>query len=163
MFSVRRFLAALSATGPGERSRDPFALAVRRLERGDLSGARGAFDALLEAAQTDEERVRILNKRGVACVGLGARDEALRDFTKALELLPRYAPALANVGNLLLEDGAIDDAVVHYEAAIRSDERYAVAHLNLAVAYRKAGRRADSVRELRIAHRLEGRGLLRRT
>ena len=161
MFAFRRLLAALRA--PGERARDPFSQAVRRLEAGDASGALADFTALLAAAANDDERAQIVNKRGVANVRLRRRDEALRDFTAALELSPRYAPALANVGNLLLEDGAVDDAIVHYEAAIRADDRYPVAHLNLAVAYRRAGRRGEAVRELRLAHRLEGRGLFRRT
>jgi tetratricopeptide (TPR) repeat protein len=161
MFAFRRLLAALRA--PGERARDPFSQAVRRLERGDASGALADFTGLLAAARSDGERAQIVNKRGVAHVRLGRRDDALRDFAAALELSPRLAPALANVGNLLLEDGALDDAIVYYEAAVRADDRYAVAHLNLAVAYRKAGRRTAAVRELRLAHRLEGRGLFRRT
>ncbi|MGH7661250.1 MAG: tetratricopeptide repeat protein [Vulcanimicrobiaceae bacterium] len=161
MFAFRRLLAALRA--PGARAGDPFAQAVRRLERGDASGALGDFTALLDTATSNDERAQVVNKRGVAYVRLGRRDDALRDFTAALELAPRYAPALANIGNLLFEDGVLDEAIVYYEAAIRADDRYAVAHLNLAVAYRRAGRRSEAVRELRVAHRLEGRGLFRRT
>ncbi len=70
--------------------------------------------------------------------------------------MPRFAPALANIGNLLLEDGAFEEAISHYEAAIRADESYAIAHLNLSVAYRKTGRRADAVRELRAGTPLGG-------
>lgn len=166
MFAFQRLLAALRL--PDSRAaRDPFSLAVRRLESGDAAGALHALSALLEGpaspAMTNEERARIVNKRGIAHVRLGQRAEALQDFTLALDLVPRFAPALTNVGNLLLEDGVLEDAIAHYEAAIRSDESYAVAHLNLAVAYRQAGRHAAAVRELRLAHRLEGRALLRRT
>jgi tetratricopeptide (TPR) repeat protein len=93
---------------------------------------------------------------------LGERDRALRDFSEALAAVPRFAPALTNIGNLLLEEGVFDEAIAHYEAAIRADETYALAHLNLSVAYRKTGRRAAAVRELRLAHRLEGRGIFRR-
>jgi tetratricopeptide (TPR) repeat protein len=157
MFALRRFLDALRPP------RDPYGKAVQVLERGDPAAAAAAFTALLNAAETDEESARIHNKRGVAYVRLGRREDALRDFGEALRLAPRFAPALANVGNLLLEDGALEDAIAHYEAAIRADEGYAIAHLNLAVAYRKAGRRAASVRELRRAHRLEGRKISRRS
>jgi len=162
MFAFQRLLAALRI--PDFRApRDPFSLAVRRLERGDAQGAVTEFTQLLVASRERDERARIVNKRGVAFVRLGRRAEALADFTLALDLVPRFAPALANIGNLLLEDGVLDDAIVHYEAAVRADESYAVAHLNLAVAYRKLGRRGDSVRELRLANRLEGRSLFRRT
>ena len=132
------------------------------LEKSDPTVAVSGFTTMLHAAKNDEQRALLLNKRGVAHVRAGRREEALRDFTAALALVPRFAPALANIGNLLVEDGNFDEAIVHYEAAIRADENYPIAHLNLAVAYRKTGRRADSVRELRIAHRLEGRALFRR-
>jgi tetratricopeptide (TPR) repeat protein len=62
-------------------------------------------------------------------------------------------PAIVNVGNLLLEDGVIDDAIEHYQAALRIDDTYAPAHLNLGIAYRRLGRRADAVREFRRANR----------
>jgi tetratricopeptide (TPR) repeat protein len=157
MFALNRLLAAFR-----HKSDDPFERAVAQLEKGDPAAAVAAFTDLLRTAQSEESAAQICNKRGVAHVRLGRRDEALQDFTEALRRIPRFAPALANIGNLLLEEDALDDAIAHYEAAVRADEHYPVAHLNLAVAYRKAGRRADSVRELRIAHRLEGRKLFRR-
>jgi lipoprotein NlpI len=156
MFALSRLLAHLRP------SKDPFERAVAELEKGDPHVALTGFTAILHDAKSDEEHARIYNKRGIAHVRLGKRAEALRDFSEALALVPRFAPSLTNVGNMLLEDGVFDDAIVHYEAAIRADETYAVAHLNLAVAYRKTGRRAAAVRELRAAHRLEGRGIFRR-
>lgn len=158
MFALHRLLAAFRS-----KPREPYAEAVAELEKGDPAAALEAFTALLHAANSDEACARICNKRGVAYVRLGRRERALEDFTEALKYVPRFAPALANIGNLLFEDGVLDDAIAYYEAAIRADDTYAVAHLNLAVAYRKAGRRADAVRELRRAHRLEGRKLFRRT
>lgn len=157
MFALNRLLAAFRP-----KSNDPFERAVAHLEKGDPAAALAEFTVLLHEAQTDDAGAQICNKRGVAYMRLGRREDALRDFTEALRLKPRFAPALANIGNLLLEEDAVDDAIAHYEAAIRADEHYPVAHLNLAVAYRKIGRRADAVRELRLAHRLEGRKLFRR-
>ncbi|HTX03374.1 MAG TPA: tetratricopeptide repeat protein [Candidatus Acidoferrales bacterium] len=150
-----RFAGPLSPKDPLERD-------IAELEKGDPAAAVTGFTTMLHAARSNDECARIYNKRGVAHVRLGQREAALRDFSEALAVVPRFAPAMANIGNLLLEDGAIEDAIVHYEAAIRADESYAIAHLNLSVAYRKSGRRADAVRELRLAHRLEGRGVFRR-
>jgi len=154
-------LAHLRFPGP-LAPKDPFERALMDLEKGDPAAAVTAFTAMLPAARSNDECARIYNKRGIANVRLGQREQALRDFSEALAVAPRFAPALANIGNLLLEDGAFDDAISHYEAAIRADETYAIAHLNLSVAYRKTGRRAAAVRELRVAHRLEGRGIFRR-
>ena len=156
MFSLRRFLAALRPPS------DPYSRSVVALERGEPAAAVAGFTAALHEASSDETRVRIYNKRGIAYLKLGRRDDALRDFTEALALDGRFAPTITNIGNLLFEDGAVDDAVEHYEAAIRADESYAFAHLNLGIALRKLGKRAAAVRELRLAGRLEGRRFLKR-
>lgn len=161
MFALRRMLAHLRFAAR-LAPKDPFERAVAELEKGDPAAAVTGFTGMLHSARDNDECARIYNKRGVAHVRLGRREDALRDFSEALAVVPRFAPALANIGNMLLEDGVFEDAIVHYEAAIRADETYAVAHLNLAVAYRKTGRRAAAVRELRLAHRLEGRGIFRR-
>jgi tetratricopeptide (TPR) repeat protein len=73
----------------------------------------------------------------------------------ALAADPHCVPAIVNVGNLLLEDAVLDDAVAHYEAALRLDEAYAAGHFNLGIAYKRLGRRADAVREFRRADRIE--------
>jgi tetratricopeptide (TPR) repeat protein len=139
------------------RKTDPIACAVATLGRGEFASAERAFGELLEGSGSPAERAFLLNKRGVARIGLERRDLARADFTSALDALPGYAPALTNLGNLLLEDGDDAGAVVQYERAIASDREYAVAHLNLGVAYKRQGRIADSVRELREAQRLEQR------
>jgi tetratricopeptide (TPR) repeat protein len=139
------------------RDESPRTLALRALRLGSLDEAERRFDELIPVSQTAGERALLHNKRGVVRVARGCRDEALDDFNAALLAVPNYAPALTNIGNLLLEDGAVDEAIVHYEAAIRADDEYAIAHQNLAIALKRLGHHADAVRELRRAHRLEGR------
>jgi tetratricopeptide (TPR) repeat protein len=153
MFNFRRFKALFRPD-----ALPPFERAVLALDSGEYQEALERFDALL--AQDDlsrAERAKIVNKRGIALVQLGRRDEALAAFTTVLELEPRHAPTLVNIGNLCLEEGCLDDAVIHYEAAIIADDHYAVAHMNLGIAYKRMGRLGDSVRELKRATRLEGR------
>lgn len=132
-----------------------FEQALRALARGHHAEALERLDALLaDSEMTPASRAAATNKRGVALIGLGRGTEARQAFEAALEVVPRYAPAMVNIGNLHLEAGEIEIAVSQYEAAIRSDDRYGPAHHNLAVAYKRLGRTADSVRELRRAHRL---------
>jgi len=69
----------------------------------------------------------------------------------------RSAAAITTIGNLLLEDGALDEAIAHYEYALLIDAEYAPAYHNLGVALHRSGRRVESVRMLRKATRLEGR------
>lgn len=136
----------------------PYELALRDMAHRNYEQAMGRLDAILADPQTAApERAAAANKRGVALVELERKDEARAAFEQALEIVPKFAPALVNIGNLHLEAGETDEAIKYYESAVRSDEDYALAHHNLGVAYKRLGRTGDSVRELRKAHRLEGR------
>ncbi len=135
----------------------PLAAGVAALERRRIDEALVHFARALEIAATDAERAAAHNKRGLAELARADRGAAIDAFASALAHEPRFVPAIVNVGNLLLEDGAIDEAIAHYEAALRIDDESAVAHLNLGIAYKRLGRRGDAVREFRRASRLEGR------
>jgi tetratricopeptide (TPR) repeat protein len=139
------------------RNRREFACALEALGRRDFARAQAELTALLEGASDDLERAFLFNKRGVARIGLELRELACDDFSAALEANARHAPALTNLGNLLLEAGRVEEAIAHYERAVESDGDYAVAYLNLGVAYKRAGRIAEGVRALRCAQRLEDR------
>jgi tetratricopeptide (TPR) repeat protein len=126
------------------------------LGRRDFAQAEREITGLLaQPALPTSERAFLLNKRGVARIGQGAPRAAREDFNAALELAPAHAPALTNLGNLLLEQGDVDGAIARYRAAIAADHEYAIAYLNLGVAYKRSGRIAESVRALREAQRLE--------
>lgn len=140
------------------RDEGSFACALRALERGDFAGAEAAFSELLAGERlTADERAFLVNKRGVARIGLERRELARDDFETALQIKPAHAPALTNLGNLLLEAGDLDAAIARYQSAISADPQYAIAHLNLGVAYKRLGRIAESVRALRQAQRLDHR------
>ncbi|MBV9333984.1 MAG: tetratricopeptide repeat protein [Candidatus Eremiobacteraeota bacterium] len=142
------------------RDEGPFACALGALRRGDFASAEAEFTSLLaEQHLARNDRLFLLNKRGVARIGLKRPEQARADFEAALELEPSFAPAIANLGNLLLEEGDLDGAIAAYERAIACDGDYAVAYLNLGVAYKRRGRVADGVRALRHAQRLEGRAI----
>lgn len=149
MFNLRRFLAPLR-----RKPLTPYELALQSLARGEYAAALQQLDALLEEETRGEERAVLANKRGVALVSLQRREEARQVFEAVLAARPRYAPALVNLGNLHLEAGETDAAIARYQAAVAADDRYGPAHHNLAVAYKRLGRTADYVRELRRAHKL---------
>jgi lipoprotein NlpI len=135
-----------------------FAFALQALARRDFASAEVELSRLLaEQSLAARERAFLLNKRGVARVGLEVREPARDDFIAALEAYPAFAPALTNLGNLSLEDGKVEAAIEFYQRAIAGDRDYAIAYLNLGVAFKRAGRIAEGVRALREAHRLERR------
>jgi tetratricopeptide (TPR) repeat protein len=153
MFNLRRFLALFQP-----KLYTPYELALRDMAHHRYEDALARLDEILADPQTGvADRAAAANKRGVALVELKRRDEARSAFEQALEIVHDFPPSLVNLGNLHLEAGEIDEAIRYYELAMKSDEDYASAHHNLAVAYKRLGRTADSVRELRRANRLEGR------
>jgi protein O-GlcNAc transferase len=154
MFDVRSIFAALRVK-PGPKT--AFERGVVALDAGDHAGAVREFEAALAEGGDDSTLAAAHNKRGVACIALGRRPEALAAFCAALARDERCAAALVNLGNLLLEDGHVLDAIDYYDAAIRADENYPPAYRNLGIALRRVGRRSESVRALRSADRLAGR------
>ncbi|MHB8461202.1 MAG: tetratricopeptide repeat protein [Vulcanimicrobiaceae bacterium] len=127
----------LLAQGRYEAARAAFA---KELERGDLSAA---------------VRAHLWNRRGVCAARAGEVQSARLDFCEALTQNERSVAALTNLGNLELEAGELEAAVALYERALRIDDRFALAHHHLGVAYRRMGRLRESVRELRRAWWLE--------
>jgi tetratricopeptide (TPR) repeat protein len=154
MFDLRALFAAFRR-GPGPGT--AFERGVVALDAGDHAAAQAEFSAALDESATPAERATICNKLGVARMALGRRDDAFADFCLALALDERCAPALVNVGNLLLEDEHTLDAIDYYEAAIRADETYPAAYRHLGIALRRLGRRAEAVRALRAADRYAAR------
>ncbi len=142
--------------------RTPFDLALAALERGEAEDAYRRLCDLLAQETPVVNRAALHNKRGVALVMMDRKAEALGDFRAALELQPAFSAALVNLGNMYLEEGDIEEAILQYLAAVRADDTYALAHFNLGAAYKKLGRHAEAVREWRTATRLEGRALTRR-
>lgn len=138
-------------------SATPLAAGIAALDRQRFDEALEHFSAALDAAQSGRERGLVHNKRALTFLQRGDRPAAVGALVEALEADERCVPAIVNIGNLLLEDGAVDDAVAHFQAALRLDDTYAAGYLNLGIAYRKLGRRADAVRAFRRAHRLDAR------
>jgi tetratricopeptide (TPR) repeat protein len=149
-FFARLFGLARVAPGPLERG-------ARALRGGHLEEAERCFDEALAGAQNDRDRALAHNKRALVALARGDRDRAQATLDEALRIHPACVPAMVNAGNLLLEAGDLDGAIAHFEAAIVLDPDYPEAHHNLGVAFRRAGRRSDAVRELRRATGLERR------
>jgi Tfp pilus assembly protein PilF len=151
------FFDRLRRVLPGRAPAEPFARGAHLLERGRLAAAEAAFGEALAAAATPAELAAVRNKRAIVAIRRGAREQAVAELVLALEADPRGAAAIVTVGNLLLEDGDVADAVEHYEYALLIDPDYGPAYHNLGVALHRQGRKGEAVRMLRKATRLEGR------
>jgi superkiller protein 3 len=147
---LRRLLPA----GPAE---DPFVRGTRALERGRLDAAAAAFGEALGTATTARQVAAVRNKLAIVAIQRRDLDGAVEQLILALEAEPRSPAAITTLGNLLLEDGHVDEAIDHYDYALMIDDRYVAAYHNLGVALHRKGRRGAAVGMLRKAGRLEGR------
>jgi tetratricopeptide (TPR) repeat protein len=83
------------------------------------------------------------------------RDDAVREYRRAIDLDPRHAAALTNLGVVLQEDGQLDVAVTYYRRALVAEPDFVPAHFNLANALRATGQDGEALRHYREAVRLE--------
>lgn len=60
-------------------------------------------------------------------------------YSRVLMHNPSYAKAHYNLANTLVSRGELDQAILHYQAAIQASPRYADAQNNMGVAYQKKG------------------------
>lgn len=75
------------------------------------------------------------------------KTEAAAHFERAADLRPDFPEALIAVARLRSEAKRYDEAVALLERAVKLQPRAEVAHYNLMMAYRNAGRSADAQRE----------------
>jgi Tfp pilus assembly protein PilF len=75
------------------------------------------------------------------------KTEAASHFERAAELRPDFPEALIAVARLRSDAKHYDDAVRLLERAVKLQPRAEIAHYNLMLAYRNAGRAADAQRE----------------
>jgi tetratricopeptide (TPR) repeat protein len=134
-----------------------FGCGTQALARLRLEEAHDAFVEALAGARDAAEIARVRNKLAIVALRRDGVAAAVEQLVLALEADPRCAAAITTIGNLLLEDGDVDEAIVHFEYALLIDDAYAPAYHNLGVALHRTGRRGPAVRMLRKATRLEAR------
>ncbi len=92
--------------------------------------------ALIQSgAGTTKNLAMAYNNRGIAYYDKKDLDRAIADFSKAIQLDPKYAIAYNNRGVAYRDKGDFDDAVADFSDAIRLDPNYAFAYGNRGIAY----------------------------
>jgi tetratricopeptide (TPR) repeat protein len=114
------------------------ALGLAWMERGDTAKAVEVLRARVKSNANDFMLFYILG------VALSRSDAELGDETKAafeasVRLNPRFSPARAQLGKLLLGSGDIGGAVEQLETAVKLDPENATAAYQLGQAYRRLG------------------------
>ena len=74
--------------------------------------------AILLTSKTEPDDAEVYNTRGLAYSESGEHDQAIEDFTKAIELKPECAEAYANRGTAYRDKGEMDKAIADYTKSI---------------------------------------------
>ncbi len=77
--------------------------------------------------------------RGLAYKEKGKYDEAISDYSKALEINPRDAEAYYNRGIVYNRKGQYDEAISDFSKALEINQRYALAYQNRGIAHDNKG------------------------
>ena len=82
-------------------------------------------------------------------------EEAMRLLSEAIALRSDYADAHYQLGKIYIEQGETEKAVMQLEAAVSADAQKDYIHYQLSIAYRRAARKEDADRELKIYQELK--------
>ena len=109
-----------------------------------LDGARQEFEAELKLNPGDAVAEYEI---GQILLAKNKPQEAAARFDRALALSPDFGEALLAVAKMRAETKRYDEAIPLLERAVRLQPQNEVAHYNLMLAYRNAGRAADALHE----------------
>src|ERR1017187_287381 len=118
--------ASVRALDCGQTSYD---CALFYVSRKDFPQAISYLNETLNRFPTD---LKAHNLLGIALTGSGDIDSADREFRKALEINPRFYPALKNLATNELALKRTMDAKVHFEQVLKLAPEDEVAHIMLA-------------------------------
>ncbi len=108
---------------------DPFALAKRLHQSGDLAAAEAAYRDLLKRSPRHAEAVRLL---GHLCHQTNRFDEAEKHLLAATQLAPRSGSARYCLALLRMSQARTEDAITCLRTTLRIDSKLHDAHLKLA-------------------------------
>ena len=125
--------------------------ALYHFQKGVFNAAQSAykeaiadFDSVIKYAPEREYGEAYYN-RGTCLGHLGRHEEAIADYTRAIELNPQYANAHNNRGNALDDLGRHEEALADYTRAIELNPQYAAAYNNRGAALDDLGRHEEAI------------------
>jgi Flp pilus assembly protein TadD len=87
----------------------------------------------------------ILNNLAFALMEKGKTDEAIKNLTAAVNLVPGSPRVNYNLGYILLHKGEVDEAIGQFKKVIELNPEYFLAHYDLASALMQSGKLNDAV------------------
>lgn len=93
------------------------------------------YDGLLG----ERPEAALLNNRGAALMALGRAEEAVGDYSQAIDLDPSLPQAFSNRGNALTKLGRYPEALEDYDRALELDDSLAAVYCNRGLTRRLQG------------------------
>lgn len=128
-------------------------LGVLARDRGDAE----ACEAYMWRALGREKHVEIYNTLGVSYAMRGCQDEALRAWSRALDLNPRHENALLNTAQVRMQSGNMRGGIEALERLLHVDPASSAGHAYLGLALRDLGDVVAGRDHLAHAVALDGR------
>lgn len=101
---------------------------------------------------TDRTRRRdAFYNRGISHKALGQLDDAIGDYTRALEIDPRHAGSFNNRGSLFHDKGEFDKSLADLDKAITIDPKFAFAYNNRGTVRETMGDKPGAIADYRKA------------
>ena len=126
-------------------------LGVVLFDEGNLAAAAEHFE---EAVRLKRNYAEGLGNLGLCHLKQGRPEEAAELLSQSLRVRPT-AVVQYNLGNLLSQQGKLDEAQTCYEAALRRKPEFVEAYYNLGLLQAKRGRTTEAERNYRTALRLK--------
>jgi Flp pilus assembly protein TadD len=101
--------------------------------------------------QNKLEHAFIFSSLAMGLMQEGKTDEAIKNMTKALNLVPDSPRVNYNLGYILLQKGEVDEAIGRFKKAIELNPQFFLAHYDLAGALMQSGKLDDAVSHYHVA------------
>ncbi len=139
-----------TAQSAAKQAQAAYAQGVERQRRGDLAGAKQAYEAAVKLAP---RRVDVLSNLGLVYSQLGDQERAVQCFLKALALDPKQPVVRFNLGLVYMRGGQFAPAQAELAEVVKGQPENLAARNLLGLCLLKLNRLNDGIMELEAVHR----------
>ncbi len=135
LLAVATFALMGKAAVSEETGKSVWDKAQEMMDEGRYAEAVSLYSFVIEGNTTNPDIYDAYFSRGIALSYLKKFDKALEDYTKAIELKPKFKDAYLERGLLRLAMKKLDDAIADFDMVIKLDSKNYVAYANRATAH----------------------------
>jgi hypothetical protein len=110
-----------------------------------------ALEYCMKGLDNDPNNIRFNYFAGLSCMAIKKPPLALSYFNKVIYLKPDFAPAHVCLANLYENTDHTEEAITHYQAALRADPQLFRVHNNIAILLYRDGKIDESLYHLQQA------------